>query len=227
MPTKVFTREVRIPAGDAWLQGDLVLPEEPLGLVLFAHGSGSGRHSGRNRRVAAQLQQQGIATLLPDLLTAQEQQDDSRTRQHRFDIPLLTGRLQDAAAWAAEQPVLTDLPLGLFGASTGSAAALIATARLRRRVTALVSRGGRADLAGPAVLAAIVAPTLLIVGGRDAETLALNQAAYEHLRCERSLAVVPGAGHLFEEPGALERVADLAAGWFQTRFAAAALEVAG
>lgn len=212
-------REVRIETGSGRLHGDLCLPRDAVGLVLFAHGSGSGRHSGRNRRVAHRLQQAGIATLLFDLLTADEEQRDLRTREHRFDIPLLTGRLQQATEWAATQPALRALPLGYFGASTGSAAALIAAARLGERIAAVVSRGGRPDLAGPAALAAVCAPTLLVVGGADQGVLELNQAAYDRLRAIKELLVVPGATHLFEEPGALDRVADAATAWFCAHFA--------
>jgi dienelactone hydrolase len=207
-------REVRIPSGDAWLYGDLVLPSGFAGLVLFAHGSGSGRHSARNRQVASRLQQAGIATLLFDLLTAQEEQVDLHTREHRFDIPLLTRRMQDATAWAEAQPLLQHAPIGYFGASTGSAAALIAAARLGGRVAAVVSRGGRPDLAGPAVLAAVKAPTLLIVGGADRGVIELNQEAFDRMQCEKELKIVPGATHLFEERGALEQVQELAASWF-------------
>jgi dienelactone hydrolase len=207
-------REVRIPSGDAWLYGDLVAPTGFTGLVLFAHGSGSGRHSARNRLVARHLQEAGVATLLFDLLSAKEEQEDAHTREHRFNIPLLTERMQDATGWAEAQPELRHALIGYFGASTGSAAALIAAARLGGQVTAVVSRGGRPDLAGPAVLAAVKAATLLIVGGDDAAALDMNEQAYRHLRCERSLAVVPGAGHLFEETGALEQVATMAASWF-------------
>ncbi len=214
-------REVRIPSGDTWLYGDLVLPPSFRGVVVFAHGSGSGRHSARNRQVASRLQQAGIATLLFDLLTAQEEQVDSRTREHRFDIPLLTRRMQDATAWVRAQPELKHTPVGYFGASTGSAAALIAAARLRDKIAAVVSRGGRPDLAGPAALAAVTAPTLLIVGGADHGVVELNQEAYERLQCHRGLAVVPGATHLFEERGALEQVADAAASWFTKHMATA------
>ncbi len=209
-----ISREVRIPAGPAWLYGDLTLPPGFVGLVLFAHGSGSGRHSARNRQVAARLQQAGIATLLFDLLTAEEEQVDLRTREHRFDIALLTRRMEDATAWVGAQAELRHAPLGYFGASTGSAAALIAAARLGERVAAVVSRGGRPDLAGPAVLAAVNAPTLLIVGGADHGVIELNQEAYAHLRCTKRLDIVPGATHLFEERGALEEVSALAADWF-------------
>ncbi len=208
------SREVRIPAGKAWLCGDLTLAPGFTGLVLFAHGSGSGRHSARNRQVAARLQRVGIATLLFDLLTAEEEQVDQHTREHRFDIPLLTRRMQDATAWVARQPELSQLPIGYFGASTGSAAALIAAARLGEGVAAVVSRGGRPDLAGPAALAAVTAPTLLIVGGADHAVIELNQAAFEGLHCLKRLDIVPGATHLFEEHGALEEVSSLAADWF-------------
>ena len=209
-------REVRIPAGDAWLYGDLVLPPGFEGLVLFAHGSGSGRHSARNRQVAQHLQQAGIATLLFDLLTWQEEQTDLHTREHRFDIALLTRRMQEATAWAAAQAELKHAPLGYFGASTGSAAALLAAARLGEQIAAVVSRGGRPDLAGPVALAAITAPTLLIVGAADHQVVELNEQAHAQLRCKKSLALVPGATHLFEEAGALEQVAQLAGSWFIT-----------
>ena len=214
-------REVRIPAGDASLYGDLALPEGFAGLVLFAHGSGSGRHSARNRQVAQRLQQAGIGTLLFDLLTTKEEQVDLHTREHRFDIPLLTRRMQDATAWARSQPELKQAPIGFFGASTGSAAALIAAARLGDRIAAVVSRGGRPDLAGPAALAAVTAPTLLIVGGDDRGVVELNQEAYKRLQCTKQLAAVPGATHLFEERGALEQVSGLAASWFTAHMATA------
>jgi putative phosphoribosyl transferase len=207
-------REVRIPCGGATLCGDLALPARFDGLVLFAHGSGSGRHSARNREVARHLQQHGVATLLFDLLTAREEEVDLHTRQHRFDIPLLTRRMEDAAAWAGRQPELEHAAIGFFGASTGSAAALIAAARLGPRVAAVVSRGGRPDLAGAAVLESVSAPTLLIVGGADHGVVELNEQAFERLQCEKRLAVVPGATHLFEERGALEQVGELAADWF-------------
>jgi putative phosphoribosyl transferase len=211
--------EVRIASGDASLCGDLSLPPAFAGVVLFAHGSGSGRHSARNRQVAHRLQQAGIATLLFDLLTAQEEQVDLHTREHRFDIPLLTRRMQDATAWAWAQPELRHAPIGYFGASTGSAAALIAAARLGERIAAVVSRGGRPDLAGPAALAAVKAPTLLIVGGADHGVIELNEEAHQRLQCEKQLAIVPGATHLFEEHGALEQVADMATAWFTAHMA--------
>jgi putative phosphoribosyl transferase len=208
------TREVRIPAGNAWLYGDLVIPTGFAGLVLFAHGSGSGRHSSRNRQVAQRLQEAGIATLLFDLLTAQEEQVDLHTREHRFDIPLLTGRMQEATEWVSSQQELRHAPIGYFGASTGSAAAIIAAARLGERIAAVVSRGGRPDLAGAAALAAVTAPTLLIVGGADHGVIELNQEAFQRLQCRKDLLIVPGATHLFEERGALDAVSQAAASWF-------------
>lgn len=214
-PTQApMTGEVRIACGDAWLPGDLTLPANFHGLVLFAHGSGSGRHSARNRQVAQALQHAGIGTLLFDLLTAQEEQVDVHTREHRFDIALLTRRMEAATAWAVSQPGLQQAPIGYFGASTGSAAALIAAAQMGHRIAAVVSRGGRPDLAGPVVLAAVTAPTLLIVGGADREVITLNEQAFAQLRCDKQLTIVPGATHLFEEHGTLEQVAELAAAWF-------------
>ena len=212
--TQSTAREVRISAGDAWLYGDLVTSPGFAGLVLFAHGSGSGRHSARNRQVAQRLQQAGVATLLFDLLTVQEEQVDLQTREHRFDIPLLTRRMQDATEWAWSHPELHRAPIGYFGASTGSAAAIIAAARLGDRIKAVVSRGGRPDLAGSAALAAVKAPTLLIVGGADHGVIELNQEALQRLQCEKELIIIPGATHLFEERGALDEVAQAAASWF-------------
>jgi pimeloyl-ACP methyl ester carboxylesterase len=206
-------RDVRIPTGDGALAGDLVVPAGAKGLVLFAHGSGSSRHSPRNVWVAERLHRRAIATLLFDLLTPNEEQRDIVTREHRFDIPLLGRRLVDGIDWAATQDDLFPLPLGLFGASTGSAAALVAAAARTDRVSAVVSRGGRPDLAGDA-LPHVTAPTLLIVGGRDDVVLDLNRRALAMMRSDKRLDVVPGATHLFEEPGALERVADLASDWF-------------
>ena len=207
--------EVRIPCGEAWLYGDLALPVGYSGLVLFAHGSGSGRHSARNRQVAQVLQNAGIGTLLFDLLTATEEQTDSHTGEHRFNIALLTQRMQDTTLWVMAQDQFKGVPIGYFGASTGSAAALIAAARLGGCVAAVVSRGGRPDLAGPVVLASLKAPTLLIVGDADHDVIELNEDAYQLLSCEKQLAVVPHASHLFEEPGALEEVSTLAADWFK------------
>ncbi len=212
---RVERTEVRIPCGDARLYGDLALPVGFSGLVLFAHGSGSGRHSARNRQVAQVLQNAGIGTLLFDLLTATEEQTDDQTGEHRFNIALLTQRMQDTTLWILGQDQFKGVPIGYFGASTGSAAALIAAARLGGRVAAVVSRGGRPDLAGPVVLSSLMAPTLLIVGGADHGVIELNEEAYQLLHCERQLAVVAHATHLFEEPGALEQVSALAADWFK------------
>jgi putative phosphoribosyl transferase len=207
-------RAVRIGAGRVVLNADLALPAGAAGLIVFAHGSGSGRRSPRNRQVAAALERRGLATLLVDLLTTAEGEIDARTRALRFDIPLLAGRVCAAVDWAAAEPAVEALPVGLFGASTGAAAALIAAARRTDRVGAVVSRGGRPDLAADA-LTAVHAPTLLLVGGEDLDVLALNQAAQRRLRAaETRLEVVPGAGHLFEEPGAMEHVIDHAAAWF-------------
>jgi putative phosphoribosyl transferase len=200
-------RDVRLaPLG---LAGVLGLPRPAQGLVLFAHGSGSGRLSPRNTYVATALRQAGLATLLLDLLTASEAGDRGKV----FDTELLAGRLAAATRWALQQDDIADLPIGYFGASTGAAAALVAAARIPAEVAAVVSRGGRPDMAGP-LLGEVRAPTLLIVGGRDGGVLELNRQAFERLRCPRSLEVVPGAGHLFAEPGALDRVIELARQWF-------------
>jgi putative phosphoribosyl transferase len=214
-----LTREVRIPCGDAWLCGDLALPSGFCGLVLFAHSSGNGRFSPRNRQIAQKLQHAGIATLLLDLLTVQEEELDFRCRKHRYDMALLTRRMQDATDWVAAQPDLQHAPIGYFGASTGSAAALIAAARQADRVAAVVSRGGRPDLAGPETLAAVKAPTLLIVGRADHGVIDLNGEAYEHLQCHRRLAIVAGATHRLVQHDALEQVSELAASWFATHLA--------
>ena len=208
------SREVRIPCGHVRLQGDLTLPADALGLVLFVHGGGSGRHSARNRLVAHKLQQAGIATLLFDLLTAQEEQIDLQTREHRLDMAMLTRRIQDATLWAQEQPDLQHLPTGYFGANTGSAAAIITAARLGERIAGLVLRGPRPDLAGPVALAAIFAPTLFIVGGNDQKLMELNAQALERSTGDKRLVLVQGAGHHFEERGAMDQVGELAAGWF-------------
>ena len=206
-------REVRIGSGAASLAGDLALPAGAKGIVLFAHGSGSSRRSPRNVWVAGHLQRAGLATLLFDLLTSDEEARDARTREHRFDIELLTRRLVDATQWVDTQPELLTLALGYFGASTGSAAALAAAAQLGARVLAVVSRGGRPDLAGASALTNVTSATLLIVGGNDDVVVELNQAASRAMTCERRLAIVPGATHLFEEPGTLQHVASLAAEW--------------
>ncbi|HQS81563.1 MAG TPA: alpha/beta hydrolase, partial [Thiobacillus sp.] len=199
-----------IPAGTATIEGMLEIPDHAAGLVLFAHGSGSSRHSPRNNYVAGVLRQAGVGTLLMDLLTPQEDRDYAR----RFDIALLTQRLLDAARWVVSQDATRELPLGFFGASTGAAAALEAAAMLGADARAVVSRGGRPDLASPHALASVTAPTLLLVGGFDDVVIDLNQLAYDQLRCAKELVIVPGATHLFEEPGTLEEVARQAAAWF-------------
>ncbi len=208
------TQEVRIDAGGVSLPGDLVLPASPLGLVVFAHGSGSSRLSPRNRYVAGVLNRAGLATLLFDLPTPSEDRD----YQTRFDIPRLAGRLAGACGWVAKRADLSALPLGLFGASTGAAAALIAAADLGGAVRAVVSRGGRPDLAPPEALERVSAPTLFIVGAKDTEVLALNRRAWRHLRCEKALEIIPGATHLFEEPGTLELAAHAARDWLSAKF---------
>ena len=208
--------EVRIPCGDNWLYGDMTVPDGAIGLVLFVHSSGSGRHSARNRQVAERLQQAGIATLLFDVLTAQEEQIDVHTREYGFDIALLTGRLQDATLWATAQPKLTQLPLGYFGASTGSAAAIIAAARLGRQIAAVVLLGGRPDLAGPVALAAVTAPTLLIAGSADQGVMQFNEDSLAHLSGEKHMAIVESATHPFEEKRTLEAVAKLTVDWFMS-----------
>jgi dienelactone hydrolase len=195
------------------LEGDLVVPEQSSGIVLFAHGSGSSRYSPRNRHVAEVLQQSGLGTLLLDLLTPEEGEADERTAHLRFNIDLLATRLIQAVDWLSEDAATARLRIGCFGASTGAAAALVAAARRPDNVRAVVSRGGRPDLAGPA-LALVDAPTLLIVGGRDHSVVDLNRRAFEQLRCDKDLRVVAGATHLFEEPGALDKVAELARDWF-------------
>ncbi|MGH6625738.1 MAG: dienelactone hydrolase family protein [Burkholderiaceae bacterium] len=207
-------RDVGIPCEGVLLQGHLAWPAGARALVLFAHGSGSSRHSPRNVFVAQALQQAGLGTLLFDLLTPQEEQVDLRTREHRFDIGLLTQRMRHATDWVDAQDGLRGLPLGYFGASTGSAAALAAAADLGKRIGAVVSRGGRPDMVPPADLARVEAATLLIVGGNDEGVIELNEQAWRHLRCEKDFAIVPGATHLFEESGALQAVARLACGWF-------------
>ncbi|MDQ0957148.1 putative phosphoribosyl transferase [Streptomyces sp. B4I13] len=207
-------REVDLQAGAMVLRGQLTVPEGAAGVVLFAHGSGSSRHSPRNRFVAAGLNRAGLGTLLFDLLTEEEEND----RANVFDSGLLAGRLADATRWLRGQPETQGLAVGYFGASTGAAAALWAAAEPGARIAAVVSRGGRPDLAGPR-LPAVTAPTLLIVGGHDELVLDLNRDAQARLRCENRLAVVPGATHLFEEPGALEKVTDLARDWFTDHMA--------
>jgi dienelactone hydrolase len=207
--TRTTERQVQVPAGRLLLPGELTVPDQAIGLVAFAHGSGSSRLSPRNQAVARSLQQGGVGTLLFDLLTEEE----SQIRANVFDLPLLADRLLAATDWLARQPEAEHLRLGYFGASTGAGAALIAAARAGERVHAVVSRGGRPDLARE-WLPQVHAPTLLIVGGLDTAVLGLNQMALEQLRCPKRLVVVPGATHLFEEPGTLERVSHLAGEWF-------------
>ncbi len=204
---------VRIPVDGAHIEGALELPENPIGLVLFAHGSGSSRHSPRNNYVARMLREHGVGTMLMDLLTPEEDQDYSQ----RFDIGLLTERLLDAARWVKAKPETASLPLGYFGASTGAAAALQAAAR-DAGISAVVSRGGRPDLAGVEALEGVKAATLFLVGGHDYGVIELNEAAYADLRCEKQFTIIPGATHLFEEPGTLEQVAEQAAEWFESHF---------
>jgi putative phosphoribosyl transferase len=205
--------EIRIAAGRATLDGNLTIPNEATALVLFAHGSGSSRHSPRNQFVARTLNNAGLATLLFDLLTPEEEAIDLRTREHRFNIGLLAERLVHATKWAQQQEQTRDLRIVYFGSSTGGSAALVAAAEIPQDVGAVVSRGGRPDLAGEA-LPKVQAPTLLIVGGNDDIVIELNEQARDRMRCEVKLEIVPGATHLFEEPGALERVAQLASDWF-------------
>ncbi len=206
-------KESTISLADAELKGWLEIPPDASGVVAFAHGSGSSRFSVRNNAVAEHLRNAGLGTLLFDLLTADEDLIDSITREYRFDIPLLSRRLAGAAQWLAAQSAVEGRPIGLFGSSTGAAAALIVAAELPREIAAVVSRGGRADLAGD-YLPRVQAPTLLIVGGADTEVLRLNQSARDQMSCHAEIAVVEGATHLFEEPGTLERVEELASGWF-------------
>jgi putative phosphoribosyl transferase len=206
-------QQVRVATGCVVLEGTLAVPEQAAGIVLFAHGSGSGRHSPRNRFVASRLREAGLGTLLIDLLTEREEAIDSRTGHLRFDIELLADRLGGAIDWLGREPHTAGLPVGLFGASTGAAAALVAAAKKPERIFALVSRGGRPDLAGPS-LRSVRAPTLLLVGGEDEIVIVLNEQAKRQLVAPNELVIVPGAGHLFEEPGKLEEVARLAAEWF-------------
>ncbi len=206
-------REVRVPAGPVVLKGSLGIPENARGIVLFAHGSGSGRHSPRNRYVARVLREAGLATVLIDLLTPEEEEVDLSTLHLRFDIGLLAERLVGTTDWLTQEPRTRDLRIGYFGASTGAGAALVAAAERPEAAGAVVSRGGRPDLAGNN-LYRVQAPTLLIVGGNDVPVIGMNQEALARLRVEKKLEIVPGATHLFEEPGTLEEVARLAAGWF-------------
>jgi len=209
-----ITLGVEIPVEAGRLQGTLTLPPASRGVVAFAHGSGSSRHSPRNTFVARVLADAGIATLLLDLLTIGEDSDYA----NRFDIALLNSRLIAATEWLTRQKMVAGQPLGYFGASTGAAAALVAAAQLGSRVSAVVSRGGRPDMAGADALRLVTAPTLLIVGGEDHTVIRLNRDAYAQLLCDKALEIVPGATHLFEEPGALEAVAALAVKWFRRGF---------
>ena len=215
-----FSGQVEVPSGAVHLLGDLEVPAGASGIVIFAHGSGSGRHSPRNHFVARLLNAAGFATLLLDLLTEQEVDLDEKTGHLRFDIRLLAGRLADATAWVERTSIIASLPIGYFGASTGAAAALLAAARLPGRIAAIVSRGGRPDLAG-AALGRVRCPTLLLVGGNDGRVIDLNQDALRRLAAPvKELVIVPHAGHLFEEPGALEEVARHAADWFERHLTA-------
>lgn len=218
--TSAISKDVTIPAGNVVLNGGLTVPAGATGLVLFAHGSGSSRFSPRNRFVAAELNQAGLATLLFDLLTEEEERVDDVTAELRFDIGLLADRLVAATDWAVAEPGLKGLPVGYFGASTGAAAALRAAADRPRLIRAVVSRGGRPDLAGDS-LKGLEAPVLLIVGGNDPVVIELNEQAASRLRVESRLIIVPGATHLFEEPGALEEVARAAREWFTDRLGGA------
>jgi dienelactone hydrolase len=215
MKSRFDKMEVRIPTDTVSLDGELAIPEGAEKLVLFVHGSGSSRHSPRNQFVAEFLRQAGLGTLLFDLLTRQEEAEDAYTGHLRFDIDLLAERLVAATRWVRDQQPARDLRPGYFGSSTGGGAALVAAAELGEEVTAVVSRGGRPDLAGP-VLPKVKCPTLLIVGGLDAPVIDLNEQALARLQCRKELMIIPGASHLFEEPGALDKVARLAADWLRT-----------
>jgi dienelactone hydrolase len=212
-----FEPEVKVSTGSVVVEGNLSVPAGAQGLVLFAHGSGSSRHSRRNRYVAQVLGEGGLATLLIDLLTAEEEVVDIQTRHLRFDIGLLAQRLVGATDWLVQHPEIQNLQVGYFGASTGAAAALVAAANRPEVVKAVVSRGGRPDLAEP-ILSQVLAPTLLIVGGNDVPVIGMNRMALAQLRVPKRLAIIPGATHLFEEPDALEEVALLARDWFQHNF---------
>jgi len=211
-------QSVRVSIGRAIHEGNLHVPQNVVGVVLFAHGSGSTRHSPRNRFVAEKLQECGLATLLIDLLTSEEEAVDARTAHLRFDIGLLAERLVRATDWLEENAATSGMKVGYFGASTGGGAALVAAAERPSAVGAVVSRGGRPDLAG-AALSCVKAPTLLIVGGDDGPVIRMNEEALAELRCEKRLEIVPGASHLFEEPGTLDQVASLAGEWFRDHLA--------
>ncbi len=205
--------------GTIFLEGELHIPQSSEGIIIFAHGSGSGRHSPRNQFVAEKLNEDGLATLLLDLLTAEEEKLDNQTRHLRFDIGLLSERLISTIDWTMNNPDTKNLAVGLFGASTGAAAALVAAAERPNVVSAIVSRGGRPDLAGKDILKLVRAPTLLLVGGNDPQVLDLNENALKNINAEKKkLRIIPGATHLFEEPGKLEQVARIASGWFRCYF---------
>ena len=209
--------EIIIPTADARLGGELTLPDKALGLVLFAHGSGSSRHSPRNQFVASKLNEKGMGTLLFDLMTAEEEELELNTRHLRFNIGFLARRLMATTRWALDEATNREVGIGYFGSSTGAAAALMAAAELPENVEVVVSRGGRPDLAGDA-LEHVKARTLLIVGGDDTAVIRLNEEAYSRLACEKALRIIPGASHLFEEPGGLEKVATMASEWFADHF---------
>lgn len=213
MSSDTSITSLAIPAGNVELAGDLVLPTEASGIVLFVHGSGSSRHSSRNQYVARVLQSSGIATLLFDLLTEDEDAIDLQTRHLRFDIGMLSQRLMLVTQWIQQYPQTSHLKISYFGASTGGGAALVAAAELGDQISAVVSRGGRPDLAGDA-LPQVKSPTLLLIGGWDGPVIEMNRDAYEQLQCEKSMEIIPAASHLFEEPGKLEEVARLSARWF-------------
>ena len=213
MPMTGRVEAVQVPIDDRWLHGDLGMVPQPRGVVLFAHGSGSSRHSSRNQHVARALERRGLATLLIDLLTPEEEAVDDLTSEYRFDLPLLARRLVTIVDWLRQREATGSLAIGLFGASTGGGAALMAAAERPREIAAVVSRGGRPDLAG-AALKKVIAPTLLVVGGRDTQVIQMNREAMKEMQGTVRMEIVPGATHLFEEPGALDRVADLAGDWF-------------
>lgn len=209
--SQAFDQIVHIPADNIHIEGMLELPNNAQGIVLFAHGSGSSRHSPRNNYVARILHSGGMGTLLMDLLTREEDMDD----ETRFDIPLLTRRLLASTDWLQTQHRLNQLPIGYFGASTGAAAALQAAVAPGNEISAVVSRGGRPDMAGADALSRVNAPTLLLIGGLDDIVIELNQEAFSHMHCTKHISIIPGASHLFEEPGTLEKVAKLASDWFK------------
>lgn len=216
----IGTVHERLGENDAtFLDGKLLIPQSPEGIIIFAHGSGSGRHSSRNQFVAEKLHEDGLATLLLDLLTPDEEELDNQTRKLRFDIGLLSKRLISTINWITNNHDTKNLAVGLFGASTGAAAALVAAAELPNTVCAIVSRGGRPDLAGKDILKSVQAPTLLLVGGNDPQVVELNENALKDMTTEKKkITLIPGATHLFEEPGKLEQVARIASGWFRCYF---------